>query len=468
MNPFMGAPKRKKLITIVGIYVGIACSIMVSGGLSTVLPVAARDIGGADIYPLASSISGILGIAVMPLYGYFGSRDPSLKRPLVALSMLVGALVLFVRAIAPTMPVIIIASIFWGLVSAGTFVLSFTMIRDMYEKKQAGILLGAVSTVMSVGMVFGPALTGIIIDVFDWRMVNHILWALMLLSAVLIFSGVKVSREDATAMAVKGGAFDLMGAVALILFLVGTIVSLSLGGSFVPFGSGANTALIIAAGIGFVALVLTVKRKGKEAIIPTPVLKDRNTVCLAAYSLFINFSNMAIFFFMPTYVLYVLQGSATEASLATSIYGVAGLVLGPLLGRAIAKSGNVRTIAASGVVLRTLINIAVIVLVTPVAPVWLIYLLMFVASFYQSQNAVTISTAPQIQIKPELRVMGNSLVSVAQNIGGGVGMAVYTLIMGMFGIAEGMPIALTLAAATSAITLIFVLMLRKLDTADTA
>jgi MFS family permease len=466
MNPFLAAPNSKKLMTLIGIYLGIVASIMVSSSLSTLLPTAAADIGGADIYALASPISGILGIAAMPLYGSLGARNPALKRPLVALSMLVGALVIFSRAVAPNMMLIIVTSVFWGLVSAGIYVISFTMIRDMYDQAKAGTFLGAVGTVMSLGMLIGPVLAGFIIDNFSWRLVNHIIWVLLLLSALLVFFGVKAAKKECEDMAVSGGAFDFMGALALIAFLVGTIMSLSLGGSYLKFGTVANYALIALAVVGLVALVFIIRKKGAHAIIPSTVLADRNTLAMAAYNFFNNFSLMAAFFFIPSYVIYVLQGSATEAALTTTLISVIGVFAGPFLGRMMAKAGNSRTITTIGNVIRILVTAALLIFVRPDMPLILLYVIMFMAGLYNTQHTVTVSTTPQIQIRQEIRPLSNSVISVAQNIGGGVGVAVYTMVIAMFGLEGGMSIAFILAIVTAAGALVAGLFLKKMDASE--
>jgi NAD(P)-dependent dehydrogenase (short-subunit alcohol dehydrogenase family) len=78
-----------------------------------------------------------------------------MKRTLVSFSLFVGAAVNVVRAVAPNMMVIVISSTLWGLVSAGIYVIGFSMIRDMYDQKKAGLFLGAIGTVLSIGMLAG-------------------------------------------------------------------------------------------------------------------------------------------------------------------------------------------------------------------------------------------------------------------------------------------------------------------------
>ncbi|MBR2789700.1 MAG: hypothetical protein IKD70_03670, partial [Eggerthellaceae bacterium] len=66
-NPFAEASSTKKRITLIAVFFAVFASILQSGTLSTMLPLAAADIGGTDYYSLASTIATPLGLAAMPL-----------------------------------------------------------------------------------------------------------------------------------------------------------------------------------------------------------------------------------------------------------------------------------------------------------------------------------------------------------------------------------------------------------------
>lgn len=82
-NPFAEAPDGKKRLILFAIFVVILGSMMQSSTLSTMLPMAAGEIGGKDYYSLASTIGAPLSIAAMPLWGYIAARSPHLKVPLL-------------------------------------------------------------------------------------------------------------------------------------------------------------------------------------------------------------------------------------------------------------------------------------------------------------------------------------------------------------------------------------------------
>lgn len=463
-NAFQKAPEKKKFLTLLALYVGIIGSIFVSATSSTMLPAAALEIGGKDIYSLVSTISGVVSVVAMPLYGYIAAKAPHLKTKLFGISMLIGAAVMLSRVFAPSMWAIIIPGALYGLVSAAVYVIGYSMIRDIYDSKKAAVYLGLVGTMQSVGMLVGPALCGVIIDASTWRYVNHLIWPFMLLSGIFALAGVQVSKDDVKELA-RDMKFDSVGALFLVLFLGGIILALSLGTSFAPFGSTASWILIAVAVVGLIGLIFDIRSKGAASIVPATVLTDRNTRCLAAANLMLNWSAMAAYFFIPTYCMYVIQASATQSGLTTTLMSVAGLFMGPIYGRMIGKAGNARTVLLGGTALRILLMLAFILLLKPTTSMFVVYVLCVLIGFYSSQAGVTFAVAPQIQIRQDIRVQSNSVIQICQNFGGGVGTAVYTMVIGICGIERGMTVAFIIALVTAVIALVVSLPLRKLEEA---
>jgi MFS family permease len=465
-NPFQDAPRFKKMMTLFSIYLGAVSMIIVSSGMATLLPAAATEIGGADYYPLATTIGGVIGIAAMPMFGYFGAKRPDLRTPFIAMSMTITAVVLFVYGIAPNMMVIVGISLFYGFITVGIYALGYPVIRDIFGQEQSGVYLGAIGTVMGIGMLIGPVGVGLVIDNFGWRAVCHIIWPLLVIAALLAFFGVRVSREDAEPYKSASGSFDGLGAFAMCLMLFGFVISLSLGSSLIPFGSIPNYILIALAVVGLVALVVIVRKKGAAAIIPSTVLKDRNTLVFTVSNFFGSFAGLPIFFFLPMFMLYVLQASATEAGLAILLYSIINLPLSPILGRMIAKAGTAKPVLIVGTILRIIITALFVILLVPGVAIWVIYVLAFVSGIYSSVQSVVYSVGPQIQLAENLRMQGNSVIQVAQNLGSIAARTLCTLAMAGLGAAMGTTAAFAMALAAGVIQLILAFFLKKPEPAS--
>lgn len=455
---------------IVGIYLGVIANLLVSTTNSLVFPAAAADIGGMEIYGLAQGISGILSVCAMPIFGFIGARNPAMKRVLCGGALGVGAVVLIIRGFAPSMMVIIVANIFWGLVSAGVFAIGFTMIRDLYDREKAGLYLGLVGTMMSIAMLVGPSLGGVVVDRIGWRVWCFILAAFLVAGALTVLMGVKVTKEEAEPLALKGGKFDFSGAAAITLFLGCLIIVLSMGNSYVRFGSMLSNVLIVVSVIALVALIFIIRKKGDDAIVPLNALKDRNTLVFTGANFLHNFGAMTISFFIAGFIMRTLAndplcvalGPALAAGIASALMAVLGLFLGPVFGKMIAKSGDAKGVMTLGNVFRVLVMGAFVFVLVPGVPVWVIYILMFFAGVFNSQQTVTQSAGPQIQLKKELRTIGNSVIQLGQNLGAGVGMALFTLLVGMDP-AGGMRLCMICALVAWIILFFITFLLKKND-----
>ena len=397
-NPFMDAPNAKKMMTLIAVYLGVMANLMVSTTNSIVFPAAAAEIGGMEIYGLAQGISGILSVCVMPIFGFIAARNPATKRLLAGGGFAAGAIVLLVRVFAPNMMAIIIANIFWGLVSGAVFAVGFTMVRDMYDKQKAGVYLGLVGTMMSAAMLIGPFFGGFIVDNVSWRVWSAVPMVFLAVAAVLMFFGVKATKAEAEPFAVKGGKFDFAGANFLHNF----------GAMTISFFIG-----------GFIMRTLAT-----------------DPICEAI-------------------------GPALAAGIASALMAVLGLFLGPIFGKMIAKSGNAKGVMTLGNIVRIIVMGAFVFVLVPGVPVWVIYILMFVAGIFNSQQTVTQSAGPQIQLTPDLRTLGNSVVQLGSNLGAGIGMAVFTLLVAADP-ASGMRMCMIVALAAWVVLFFITFLLKPL------
>lgn len=474
INPFLQASNGKKMLTLIGIYVCTAFAIMHSSGASIVYPMAAGEfdaISGTGeaikIYSLASSLSGPVSVILMPVWGYIAARSPHLKVPLLAGSVIFGAVVIFVRAISTDIFVFIASGALYGFVSAGVFVVGFMLIRDMFAGAKIGVYMGLIGTMMAVGSLAGPVVTGFVASGFGWRAACHMLWPFFLVGGLMVLMGVRITKQQGEAIANKSGKIDLAGIVCVALFLAPLICGISMGNSFIPFGSVMSYAFFGVAIVSLIALIFIIRKKGDGAIIPVSALKDRNTVMLALSNFFMNFANMFVFFFLPTYVLMVLQPTdlgidpAGWAGIIMASFAVFGLFLGPIFGRMIAKSGSGRFPLLLGAISRLLFMLFLALFLVPGLSVFiLIGLAVVLGGVYSTMGSVH-TTSVGIMAPAKLRQQSNAVVQMGQNMGGAPGTAIGGILIATYGVASGMPIAFMVAAAVCVVMFIPILLLKK-------
>ena len=472
VSPFAAAPDGKKKLFVVGLLVAVFGSIFQSGTLSTMLPLAAQEIGGQEIYSLAAALGAPIGIVGMPLYGYIAARSPHLKIPLMVFSYAIGCVGLVARLIAPDMWVIIIAMVLWGVVSPATFVLGYSLIRDMFDAKKAGGYLGMCGTAMMLATVFGPIGGGALMTALGWRALNVLILPFLALGTILVAMSVKVTKDEMAPFARVGSSFDFLGTVGLTLFLGCLILGLSLGTGLLPYGSMGSNILFAIAIAGLAILIVAMRQRQAEAIVPTPALRNRNVIAFTLANFCGMFSNMALFFFLPSYIIYVMGGDGMQSGIVMAAIAVLGVFISPWLGSQIGKSGTAKPILAFSAIIRAATNIILVAYlsIAGAGANWIVLavIMLVVAGLYNATHTVSFSAGPQVQLPEELRLQGNAVVQLGQNVGSGVGTAVYSVIIGLMGITGGMPVALIVAAVFACLTLVCALFLQKLPAKDGA
>ncbi|MDR1421600.1 MAG: MFS transporter [Coriobacteriales bacterium] len=464
VNPYRNNTQVRKMLTVIGVYIGMFGSITIAMGNSILLPMAAQDIGGEDIYSLAASVIGPISVATMPLFGFLGAKFPTLKRTGFVVGFLLGVVALLGRTLAPNMLAFIIPSVLIGFASAALYTFGYTIIRDCFSQKQAGIYLGFLATMLAVGSLVGPVLTGGLIELASWRFVTGFQATIFLIAAIIVFFGARITKEEGKLISYVQGKFDLIGALSLSFLLASLIVALSLGGNYIKFGTLANNLLFAVAAISLVVLIITIRRKRDAAIVPLSAFKNRNTIALFGANFFSPFSSMALSFFLPMFLIYVLGTGAGASSIAMSCYAVVGLFLGPIFGRWVAKSGTVKPIVIwfSGA-WRVAITIVFIFVLVPGANIYVVYFLMLLAGLYASAANIVTTAAPQVMIEPKVRQQSNALIQLGQTYGGVLSIPVYTAIITAFGQEQGMTYGLYLALAGAVALMICGIIMKKPD-----
>ena len=474
MNPYQEAPQSKKMLMLFALYLGIIANLMVTSTNATLLPIAAQDFNAYEIYGLAQSIAGVLGVCAMPIFGFIAARNPHLKRQLMSLGLFVGALVILARCIAFNYWIIIVANVFWGLVSAALFVVGFTVVRDMFDQKKAAFYLGMNSTMMSIALIAGPLIGGVIIDNLGWRAWSWVVFAILVAAFIMCyFFGIRVNKDDCKEMAVKGGSFDFAGGASVTVFLAMLILVLSLGGSYVPFGTMGSNIMVLVGVIALICLVLVVRRKGNDAIVPLDAVKDRNTLIFASCNLLHNLGWMSITFFVPAYVMMQLAADPVVTTLGPALAGgfvsicsaLAGLFLGPIWGKMIAKDGSAKRAMTIANIFRVLAMAALLFVLEPGTPALLVYIVVFFAGVANSNIQSSMSAGPQVMLKPDIRATGNSIVQLGQNLGAGIGVALFTLLVGVDPV-NGMSICLIISLGCFIVLSLITFLLKKLPAAE--
>lgn len=225
--------------------------------------------------------------------------------------------------VAPNFEMLMVARAVQAVGTAGVMSLSFALARSIYSDSGLGLAIGIIAATVAISASAGPALSGFILSVTDWRGVFTLIFVLStssLIGGLFVLPNTKGS----------GKRFDFLGAA---------LVAGSLGCALWFVNGLANSwpthtlwiAIILSAS-GFFIIFQRSKRKASPILpldllaIPAFNLSVSSSVCV--------FTAQAIgFVVLPFYIFNVAGFSELKMALVLSTWPLATAVFAPILGK---------------------------------------------------------------------------------------------------------------------------------------
>ncbi|MFD1412610.1 DHA2 family efflux MFS transporter permease subunit [Oceanobacillus jeddahense] len=216
-------------------------------------------------------------IVFIPLTGYLSNRFST--RTLLIFALLCMAAGLIIGAFSQSFMLLILARAIQAIGAGIILPVIQTILITVFPKERRGFALGLLGGVVNVAPASAPSLTGMIIDVFHWRILHWFMLPLVLILLVLaIFYMQDVLKKQAARLDILSVILSA-GAFSLFIF---SISNISVAGMDVYF-------VILPFLISVVLLFLFIRRQLADDV---PVLNVRlfqnQTFLLAVVLIFIN------------------------------------------------------------------------------------------------------------------------------------------------------------------------------------
>jgi MFS family permease len=200
--------------------------------------------------------------------------------------------------------------------------------------------MGAVA---GLGLLGGPALGGLFLDLLGWRSIFYLRLPFGIISVAMAWILLKdqpISRWV--------GKFDLLGATTLFLALTCIILALNRGqilGWFSP-----RVLSLTVAGALLLVFFLIIERRIAQPILDLKLFRSRSFSVASISHVFLYMSTAAATFLMPFYLIQGLGFNASKTGLLLIIIPSISLIVSPLSGRLSDKLGTL-SFCASGLTL---------------------------------------------------------------------------------------------------------------------
>ena len=133
---------------------------------SSFIPLYARQLPLA-IIGLVFAVQGLMNVVGRPVVGELSTRIRR-RIPTVSLAMLLGTAGMLSLGISSSLEVIIISAILVGLSMGIGIVLLLTMVAEQSPREKRGFVMGFHTTPIYLGLGFGSAVEGIVIENFGY------------------------------------------------------------------------------------------------------------------------------------------------------------------------------------------------------------------------------------------------------------------------------------------------------------
>ena len=335
------------------------------------------------------------------------------KKPLYATGFVVFTLGSVLCGLAPSVYWLIGFRVLQAIGAAMLMALGMAIVTEAFPPSERGRALGISGTMVSVGIVVGPVLGGLLIGALSWHWIFFVNLPVGIVGTWMVIRFVPVLKPAG------GQRFDLVGALTLFLCLMALLMALTLGQQ-VGFAETIVLALF-AASLVLLALFLAIERRIRYPMIDLRLFRDRlfNINLVTGFVIFVCMSGTIIL--MPFYLENVLGYTPRSVGLLLAIVPIALGITAPISGSLSDRFGP-RPIIVGGLLMLLLGFSAVSTLSTGTTALG--YVLRFlpigigIGTFQSPNNSAVMGAVPRSRLG-----IASGLLSLTRTLGQTTGIA---------------------------------------------
>ena len=274
--------------------------------------------------------------------------------------------------------------------------------------------MGVYAMVSSGGAVLGFILGGVLTDITSWR---SVLFVVVPIGALVLYAAPKVLPESGQ----RAAKLDLPGAVTATGG-VGLLVYGLIKASATSWGATGTVVPLAASAVLLIAFVV-IESRVSSPLLPLRVLAGPNRSAAYVITMTVGVALFGVTFFLTLYVQHILHFSALKAGLGFLPVAVAIGVAATMMGRMAAKIGT-----RIGVIVGPLVAAvgSLLLGVTATSDGGYLGILgpMILLGIGIGLAIVPLTLTAIMSVQPMEAGIASALVSVSQQVGGAVGLAV--------------------------------------------
>jgi EmrB/QacA subfamily drug resistance transporter len=415
-----GVDPRTRTQIVAAVLLGLFLAALDQTVVGTALPKIVTDLRGNDIYTWAFTAYILTSTISGPIYGKLS--DLFGRRPILLFAVSVFLLGSLLSGLSQEMWQFVAFRGIQGLGAGALFPVALAVIGDMFDASERGKYQGLVGAVFGLSSVIGPAIGGVITDTVGWHWVFFVNLPLGAVVFVVIWRALPTFRPAGARPKI-----DYLGASVL----AGALVPLLVGLTNKQSGNWSDPAVggLIALGLAIAAIFVWVESRAAEPLIPLGLFRNR-AFSISVIAMFA--ASMAFFapiVFLPRW-FQVVQGSSATQSGYQLLALLGGLIISAMgSGQIVARTGRYKVLA---LVAAATLGVGLFLLSNLRAdtPLPILFVWMFITGLGVGPMFSIFTLVVQGAVAPQQIGTATSSLTLFQQVGGSVGLAVAGTVFG--------------------------------------
>jgi EmrB/QacA subfamily drug resistance transporter len=413
-------PHRTRIEIFIVVLLGIFLAALDQTIVGTALPVIVTDLKGNDVYTWAFTSYLLTATVSGPLYGKLSDLFGRRLIFMIGVSIFLTGSVLC--AVSSEMGQFIAFRGIQGLGAGALFPVSLAIIADIFAPSERGKYQGFFGAIFGVSSLIGPAIGGILTDTVGWHWIFLVNLPLGLVVLLVIWRTLPTRIESGVERTI-----DYLGAAVFVAALVPILIGLTNK----QFGEWTDPEVggLVALGLGLAAVFVWVESRAKEPIVPLGLFRIRAFAASVFAMFFAAMGFFAAIVFMPRWYQVVQGSSATESGYQI-LPLLGGLIVSAIVsGQIVARTGRYKSLIFVALLFLALGLFLLTNLRTETDPP-LVWLWMGITGLGIGPAFAVFTLAVQNNVPPNELGTATSSLTLFQQVGGTVGLAITGSIFG--------------------------------------
>jgi EmrB/QacA subfamily drug resistance transporter len=413
-------PQRERIEILIAVLAGIFLAALDQTVVGTALPHIVSDLRGNDVYiwPFTSYL--VTATVSGPLYGKLS--DLFGRRLLFTIGVGIFLVGSALSGLSQTMEQFIAFRGLQGLGAGALFPISIAIIGDIFSPSERGKYLGFFGAVFGLSSIIGPAIGGLITDNIGWHWIFFVNLPIGVVVLYVIFRILPTRRDTGATRSI-----DYLGAA----FFVAALVPILIGLTNKQFGNWTDGDVggFILAGLALIVVFVWVESRAPEPIVPLQLFR------IPAFTASVTAMFLAVMGFFAAVVFLprwyqVVQGSSATLSGYQILPLLMGLIVSAIAaGQIVARTGRFKALIAGSLVVVAL-GLFLLTNLRTDTPAPLVWLWMAITGIGVGPSFAIFTLVVQNNVPPRELGTATSSLTLFQQVGGTVGLAIAGSIFG--------------------------------------